>query len=195
MNRRIFTAALSALLLTGASAFAQSSSWTIDKNHSQVNFAVTHALVSTVRGSISGVTGTVVWDDKDPTKSSVEATMDATTVSTNNDARDKHLKSPDFFDVAKNPTLTFKSTSVTGTPGNLKVIGDLTLAGVTKSVTLTVDGPTAPQKGQGGKLVTGFSATGTLKRSDFNFGTKFGAAAISDDVKFTIDVEAGKPAN
>jgi polyisoprenoid-binding protein YceI len=190
MNRRIFTAALSALLLTGASALAQSSTWTIDKNHSQVNFSVKHALVSTVRGSISGVTGTVVWDEKDPTKSSVEATMDATTVSTTTEARDKHLKSADFFNVEKYPTLTFKSTSVTGSAGKLQIVGDLTLAGVTKSVTLDVDGPSAPQKNQAGKLVTGFSATGTLKRSDFNFGSKFGPTAISDDVKFTIDVEA-----
>src|ERR1700734_4213237 len=105
MNRRTFTATLAALLLTGASALAQPSTWTIDKNHSQVNFAVSHMGVSTVRGSISGVTGTVVWDDKDPTKSSVEATIDATTVSTNNDRRDKHLKSPDFFNVEKYPTL------------------------------------------------------------------------------------------
>ncbi len=192
MNRRIFAAALSALLLTGVHAFAQSSTWTIDKNHSQVNFAIKHALVSTVRGSISGITGTVVWDDKDPTKSSVEATITSATVSTNNDARDKHLKSPDFFDVEKYPTLTFKSTSVTSSGGKLQVVGDLTLTGITKSVTLTVDGPTAPQKGQGGKMVTGFSATGTLKRSDFNFGSKFGAAALGDDVQFTIDVEADK---
>jgi polyisoprenoid-binding protein YceI len=192
MNRRIFTAALSALLLTGVSAFAQSSTWTIDKNHSQVNFAIKHAMVSTVRGSLSGVTGSVVWDDKDPSKSSVEATIDATTVSTNNDARDKHLKSPDFFNVEKFPTLTFKSTSVTSSGGKLQVVGDLTLAGVTKSVTLTVDGPTAPVKGQGGKLVTGFSATGTLKRTDFNFGSKFGGTALGDDVQFTIDVEASK---
>jgi polyisoprenoid-binding protein YceI len=192
MNRRLFTSALSALLLTGASAFAQSSSWTIDHNHTQVNFQVRHMGVSTVRGSISGVTGTVVWDDKDPSKSSVEATIDATTVSTNNDARDKHLKSPDFFDVAKNPTLTFKSTAVTGTAGSLKIVGDLTLAGVTKSVTLDVDGPSAPIKGQGGKMVTGFSATGTLKRSDFNFGPKFTTPVLGDEVKFTIDVEADK---
>jgi polyisoprenoid-binding protein YceI len=194
MNRRTFTATLAALLLTGASALAQPSTWTIDKNHSQVNFAVSHMGVSTVRGSISGVTGTVVWDDKDPTKSSVEATIDATTVSTNNDARDKHLKSPDFFNVEKYPTLTFKSTSVSGTAGKLMVTGDLTLAGVTKSVTLAVDGPTAPVKGQGGKLVTGFSATGTLKRSDFNFGSKFGVPMLGDDVKFTIDIEASKAA-
>jgi len=192
MNRRIFTAALSALLLTGVSAFAQSSTWTIDKNHSQANFAIKHMGVSTVRGSISGVTGTVVWNDKDPSKSSVEATMDATTVSTNNENRDKDLKSPNFFNVEKFPTLTFKSTSVTSSGGKLQVVGDLTLTGVTKSVTLTVDGPTAPQKGMGGKMVIGFSATGTLKRSDFNFGSKFPSAVLGDDVQFTIDVEADK---
>jgi len=149
MNRRLFTAALSALLLTGASALAQSS-WTIDTNHSQVNFQIRHLGVSTVRGSLSGVTGTVVWDEKDPSKSSVEATIDAKTVSTNNEKRDAHLKSPDFFNVDKFPTLTFKSTSVTRAAGKLQVIGDLTLAGVTKSVTLDVDGPTPPQKGMGG---------------------------------------------
>jgi polyisoprenoid-binding protein YceI len=192
MNRRLFTAALSALLLTGVSAFAQSSTWTIDPNHSQINFAISHMGVSTVRGSISGVTGAVVWDEKNPSASSVEATVTTTTVTTNNEKRDAHLKSPDFFNVEKFPTLTFKSTAVTGEPGKLKVVGDLTLAGVTKSVTLDVDGPTAPQKGQGGKLVTGFSATGMLKRSDFNFGQKFGTPMLGDEVKFTIDVEAGK---
>ncbi len=192
MNRRMFAATLSALLLSGVSAFAQSSTWTIDTNHTQVNFQVRHMGVSTVRGSLSGVTGTVVWDPSDPTKSSVQATIPASTVSTNNTQRDTHLKSPDFFDVAKNPTLTFKSTKVTGTAGDLKIVGDLTLAGVTKSVTLNVDGPTAPIQGQGGKTVTGFSATGTLKRSDFNFGSKFPSAVLGDDVKFTIDVEANK---
>jgi len=191
MNRRIFAATLSALLLTGVSALAQNSSWTIDPNHSQVNFAIKHMGVSTVRGSISGVTGTVVWDEKNLSNSSVQATITASTVSTNNEKRDTHLKSPDFFNVAQFPTLTFKSTSVTGTSGKLQVVGDLTLAGVTKSVTLTVDGPTPPQKGQGGKTITGFSATGTLKRSDFNFGQKFGSPVLGDDVQFTIDVEAG----
>ena len=192
MNRRIFTAALSALLLTGVSAFAQSTSWTIDTNHSQVNFQIRHMGVSNVRGSISGVTGTVVWDDKDPSKSSVEATIDAKTVSTNNEKRDAHLKSPDFFNVEKFPTLIFKSTSVSGASGKLQVTGDLTLGGVTKSVTLDVDGPTAPIKGMGGKMVTGFSATGMLKRSDFNFGNAKFNAMLGDDVKFTIDVEADK---
>jgi polyisoprenoid-binding protein YceI len=192
MNRRIFTAALSALLLTGVSAFAQSSTWTIDPNHSQVNFAIKHIQVSTVRGSISGVTGNVIWDDKDPTKSSVEATINTTTVTTNNEKRDGHLKSPDFFNVEKFPTMTFKSTAVTGVSGKLQVVGDLTLGGVTKSVTLDVDGPTPPQKSMGGKLASGFSATGKLKRSDFNFGQKFTEPSLGDEVQFTLDIEALK---
>jgi len=192
MNRRIFTAALSALLLTGVSALAQSSTWTIDPNHSQVNFGIKHLQVSTVRGSISGVTGNVIWDEKNPSKSSVEATINTTTVTTNNEKRDAHLKSPDFFNVEKFPTMTFKSTAVTSANGKLQVVGDLTLTGVTKSVTLDVDGPTPPQKGMGGKLVTGFSATGKLKRSDFNFGSKFAEPVLGDEVQFTIDIEALK---
>jgi polyisoprenoid-binding protein YceI len=192
MNRRILTAALSALLLTGASAFAQSTSWTIDKNHAQTNFQIRHMGVSTVRGSISGVTGTVVWDQKDPSKSSVEATIDTNTVDTNNSARDTDLKSDKYFNVAKYPTMTFKSTSVTSANGKLQVVGDLTLAGVTKSVTLDVDGPTPPQKGMGGKQVIGLSATGMVKRSDFNFAPKMPSMALGDEVKITIDVEANQ---
>jgi polyisoprenoid-binding protein YceI len=190
MNRRLFTAALSALLFTGVSAFGQTSTWTIDKNHAETNFQIRHMGVSTVRGSISGVTGTVVWDEKDPSKSSVDATIDTTTLSTNNGMRDKDLKSATFFNVEKFPTMTFKSTSISRSNGKLQVTGDLTLAGVTKSVTLDVDGPTAPQKGMGGKMVIGFSATGTVKRSDFNFGSKYGPAMLGEDVQFTIDVEA-----
>ena len=190
MNRRLFTALIAGVLLAGSTAFAQSSTWTIDKNHSQINFEIRHAAVSNVRGSISNITGTVVWDEKNLAKASVEATIDTNTVSTNNDARDKHLKSAEFFNVEKFPTMTFKSTSVTRANGKLQVIGDLTLAGVTKPVTLDVDGPTAPVKGMKGGLVTGFSATGTIKRADFNFGQKYTAPILGDDVKFTIDVEA-----
>jgi polyisoprenoid-binding protein YceI len=192
MNRRIFTAALSALLLTGVSAFAQGTSWTIDKNHAQTNFKIRHMGVSTVRGSISGVTGTIVWDEKDPSKSSVEATIDTNTVSTNNEGRDKDLKSDHYFNVAKYPTMTFKSTSVSRVNGKLQVVGDLTLAGVTKSVTLDVDGPTPPQKGMGGKQVIGLSATGMVKRTDFNFAPKMPAMALGDEVEITIDVEANQ---
>jgi len=192
MNRRIFAGALSALLFTGVSAFAQSSTWTIDKNHTQANFAIKHMGVSTVRGSISGAAGTIIWDEKDPSKSSVEATLDTTTVDTNNSMRDKDLKSDHYFNVEKFPTMTFKSTSVRRVNGKLQVVGDLTLAGVTKSVTLDVDGPTAPQKGMGGKMVIGLSATGAVKRSDFNFAPQTPTAILGDDVRFTLDVEANQ---
>jgi polyisoprenoid-binding protein YceI len=191
MNRRLFAAALSALLLSGVGAFAQSSSWAIDTNHTQVNFQIRHMGVSNVRGSLSGVSGTVVWDAKDPSKSSVDATITTKTVTTNNERRDTDLRSPNFFDVEKYPTMTFKSTSVTNANGKLQVVGDLTLNGVTKSVTLDIDGPTAPQKGQHDKLVIGLSAAGRLKRSDFNFAPKY-AAVLGDEIPFTIDVEADK---
>jgi len=198
MNRRIFTSVLSVLLLTGASAFAQTStqpsaqtsSWSIDTNHAQTDFRIRHMGVSTVRGSIGGVTGTIVWDENDLTKSSVNATIDATTVTTNNGMRDKDLKSANFFNVEKYPTITFKSTSVNRVNGKLQVTGDLTLAGVTKPVTLDVDGPTAPQKGMGGKTVIGLSATGKIKRSDFNFAPKYPGAMLGNEVQITIDVEA-----
>lgn len=190
MKRKIFTAAFSALLLTGASAFAQSSTWTIDTNHAESTFSIKHMGVSTVRGAISGVKGTIVWDTNDLNKSSVNATLDATTVTTNNGLRDKDLKSANFFDVEKYPTITFKSSSVQRVGDKLQVTGDLTIAGVTKSVTLDVDGPTAPQKGMGGKTVIGLSATGTVKRSDFHFAPKYPGAMLGDEVKITIDVEA-----
>lgn len=185
-------AAAAGVVFAVSSALAQTSTWTIDKNHTQANFQIKHLGVSTVRGSIGGASGKIVWDEKDPSKSSVEATLDANTINTNNDARDKHLKSPDFFNVAANPTLTFKSTAVSGTAGKLTITGDLTMAGVTKPVTLDVDGPAPPQKGQGGKSITGFSATGIVKRSDFNIGSKFPGAMLGDDVKFTLDIEASK---
>jgi len=118
--------------------------------------------------------------------------MDTTTVDTNNAARDTDLKSDKFFNVAKYPTMTFKSTSVKRVDGKLQVVGDLTLAGVTKSVTLDVDGPTAPQKGMGGKMVIGLSATGLVKRSDFSFAPKMPSMVIGDEVQFTIDSEANQ---
>jgi len=192
MNRRIFTAALSALLFTGVTALAQSTTWTIDTNHAQTDFKIRHMGVSEVRGSISGVTGTIVWDEKNPGKSSVEATIDVNTISTNNAGRDKDLKSDHYFNVEKFPTMTFKSTSVSRAGSKLQVVGDLTLAGVTKSVTLDVDGPTAPQKGMGGKMVIGLSATGSIKRSDFNFAPKMPSMALGDEVQITIDVEANQ---
>lgn len=184
--------AIAALSLSGTAVFAQTSTWTIDPAHSSVGFQIRHLGVSTVRGSITGAKGTVQLDDKDVTKSTVNATVETSTVSTSNDARDKHLKSPDFFDVAKFPQITFKSTGLKNGGGKLQMTGDLTLNGVTKPVTLDVDGPAPPQKGMGGKTVSGFSATGTINRSDYSFGPKYAPPMLGDDVKFTIDIEIDK---
>ena len=191
MKTRLIALAASALLATGIAA-AQTSTWTIDPAHSQTNFEIRHMAVSNVRGSISKVTGKVEWDETNPSKSSVVADIDATTLNTTVDARDQHLKSDAFFNVAQYPTIHFQSTKVTGAIGHLKVEGNLTLAGVTKPVVLDVDGPVSPQKNQKGNLISGFSASTTIKRADFNFGPKFAPPMLGDEVKITIDVEMDK---
>jgi polyisoprenoid-binding protein YceI len=191
MKNRLLLALTLAGTLVSAHACAQTSTWSIDPNHSSVNFEIVHMAVSHVHGAFSNVKGTVTLNDKDITKSLVEATIDTTTVSTGVDARDKHLKSPDFFDVEKYPAISFKSTSLNRAGGKLQLIGELTIDGVTKSVTLDLDGPTPPQTMQG-KTVSGFSASGMIKRSDYNFGSKFAPPMLSDDVKFTVDVEIDK---
>ena len=189
--RKLSFTLLAATLLPAALA-AQATTWKIDPVHSGVEFQIRHLGVSNVRGSLSSPAGTVHLDEKDITRSSVEATIDAATINTHESKRDEHLKSPDFFDVQKYPTITFKSTSLTNVDGKLKMTGDLTLAGVTKSVTLNVDGPAAPQKGTGGGTVSGFSASGVIHRPDFNFGSKYGSPLLGEDVKFTIDIEMSK---
>jgi polyisoprenoid-binding protein YceI len=190
MNLRFFAIAIFAFLLPVASAFAQTSTWIIDTKHTQIDFQIRRVPVSNVRGSFSRITGTVIWDENNPAHSSVQVTIPTSSISTTNETRDKNLRSSEFFDVDKYPTMTFKSTAVKGTTGNLQIIGDLTLAGVTRSVKVAVDGPTPPAKNMGANLVIGFSATGIIKRSDFNFAPKFPAAILGDGIKFTIDMEA-----
>lgn len=180
------------ILIFASHAKAQTSTWTIDPNHSQADFQIRHLGVSTVRGSISGVKGTVSLDEKSITRSTVEATLTTSTVNTGNEKRDTDLKSASFFEAAKYPAIIFKSTSITQADGKLQMIGNLTLNGVTKSVMLDVDGPAPPQKGMGGKTVSGFSASGLIKRTDFNLGQKYTAPLLGDEVKFTIDVEISK---
>src|SRR6202047_3958059 len=143
-------------------ASAASSTWQIDPQHTAAQFSVRHLAISTVRGGFSKVTGTVVFDDKDVSKSSVDVTIDVSTVDTREPNRDKDLMSDHFFDVANYPTMTFKSKKVEQAgAGKLKVTGDLTIRGVTKEVVLDVDGPTAPVKDPWGKerLRLGASAT------------------------------------
>jgi polyisoprenoid-binding protein YceI len=146
MNCCLFTIAVSMLLLGRASALAQASARALDKNHTQVDFQIRRVPVSNVRGSFGGITGTLIWDDKDPSKCRLEAVIPAASISTNNETRDKDFRSANFFDVEKYPTMTFKSTAVTGTPGKLQVTGNLTLAGITKTVTFSVDGQAAPAR-------------------------------------------------
>lgn len=191
MKNKWLLALTLAVTLGSVSAHAQKSTWAIDPVHSSVNFEILHMGVSHVHGAFSNVKGTVMLNEKEITKSMVAATIDTTTVSTANDARDKHLKSPDFFDVEKNPTMTFQSTSLVRRGGKLYLIGNLTLNGVTKSVTLELDGPTPPQTMQG-KTISGFSASGIILRSDFGFGSKFAPPILGNEVKFTIDVEIDK---
>ena len=192
MLHRFVATTACALLLTGGGAFAQTSTWTIDTKHTQIDFQIRRVPVSNVRGSFSHITGTVNWDERNPALSSVQVTIPTSSISTTNEIRDKNLRSAEFFDVDRYPTMTFKSTAVTGTPGKLQVVGDLTLAGVTRSVALSIDGPTPPAKNMGANLVIGFAATGVIKRSDFNFAPKFPAAILGDEIKFTIDAEADK---
>ncbi|HEU0007490.1 MAG TPA: YceI family protein, partial [Terriglobia bacterium] len=156
-----------------------------------------HLMIATVRGEFRKVAGTINMDEKDISNSSVEAVIDAATIDTREERRDNHLKSADFFDVAKFPTITFKSKSVTRQgEGKFKVAGDLTLHGVTKPVILDVEGLTNQIKDQRGNIKTGAVATTKINRSEFgltwNRAVETGGVAVSDEVGVTIDLELVK---
>ena len=179
-------------------AGAATSDWKIDPQHSSAQFAVRHLAISTVRGAFSKVTGTVALDDKDITKSTVDVSIDVSTVDTREPARDNDLRSDRFFDVAHFPTMTFKSKKVEqAAPGKLKVTGYLTIRGVTKEVVLDVDGPTAPVKDPWGNQRVAVNATTKINRQDY--GVKWnatmdnGGVVVGDDVNITIDAELVKP--
>jgi polyisoprenoid-binding protein YceI len=179
-------------------SLALAATWEIDPSHSSANFAVKHMMVANVKGEFSNVTGTVNFDEKDPSKSSVNATIDATTVNTREPKRDGHLKSPDFFDVAKFPTLTFKSKKVEKAgEGKYKVTGDLTMRGVTKEVVLDVDAAFKESKHPAsGAAITGLTATTKVNRKDFglnwNVALETGGVLVSDEVNIGLDVELVK---
>jgi polyisoprenoid-binding protein YceI len=179
-------------LFTAVTVFGQAT-YTIDSAHSAASFSVKHMMVSNVRGQFSKVAGTVVYDEKNLGASKVEATVDVTTVYTREEKRDAHLKSPDFFDVEKFNTMTFKSTSLYREGGKLLMKGDLTIHGVTKPVVFTVDGPSPEVKGMGGMRI-GATATATINRKDFglmwNRALEAGGVVVGDDVQITVDVEA-----
>jgi len=191
MKRLAFATGL--LALTAPLALAQTSTWVPDRAHSEVDFTILHMSLANVRGRFGNIGGKIVLNEADITKSSVQVTIDVNTVDTGVEARDRDLKSSNFFDVAQFPTATFNSTSVTKDGANhLTVKGNLTLHGVTKPVVLDVVGPTGPIPGMDHRPHEGFAASTTINRIDFGVGTKYIPSAIGDNVKLTIDIDMVK---
>jgi polyisoprenoid-binding protein YceI len=181
-------------------ATAQSPTWTIDSNHSTAQFAVKHLMISTVRGAFDKVSGTIQYDGKDVKSVVADVTIDAASIDTRVDRRDEHLRSADFFEVTKYPTITFKSKRAEpgASPGAFKLVGDLTMRGVTREITLDVEGPAPAQKDAKGILHSGATATANIKRSDWgltwNRALEAGGVTVSDEVQLIIDVEFTRPA-
>jgi polyisoprenoid-binding protein YceI len=185
MSRSLSALAI-ALLLT-LSAAAQDT-WQLDPPHSSAQFAVKHLGVSTVRGAFTKVSGTVVYDPANLAKSSIQTTIDANSVDTRVDMRDNDLRSPNYLDVKKYPTITFQSKKIEAAgAGKLKVTGDLTIHGVTKEVVLDVDGPSAPMKDPWGNQRMGASASTKINRQDF--GVAGAPGMVGDDITITLDIE------
>jgi polyisoprenoid-binding protein YceI len=178
-----------------AASLLPAANYSIDSAHSAAQFKVRHLMVSNVRGDFSKLAGKLEFDAKNPANSKVEATIDVTTVSTREPDRDKHLKSADFFDVEKYPQMTFKSKKfVPAGPNSYKVLGDLTIRGVTKEVTFNVDGVTPETKGMMGETRIGAQVSGKINRKDFgvswNKTLDAGGVAVGDEVEITMDIEA-----
>ena len=188
---RLFFAFVTALAIASTAA-AQAGTWQIDPNHSAAQFSVRHLGVSTVRGAFTKVTGTAKHDAADPSRDSLEATIDANSVDTRVEMRDKDLRSPNFLDVQKYPSITFhsKQAKVTGAE-KLEFTGDLTIHGVTKEVVLDVDGPSAPIKDPWGNQRIGASASTKITRQDF--GVNGAPGVVGDEITITIDVELIQP--
>lgn len=176
-----------------ASVPAQADTWALDTSHSHVGFSVAHLVVTKAKGQFNQFEGTVEIDENDLTKSKVNVTIESASIDTNDEKRDGHLKSPDFFDVANHPKITFVSKQVKKAgKGKLSVIGELTIAGKTKTVTLTVDGPSAAVKDPWGNTRRALSATTKINREDFgmtwNKALEAGGFVVGKDV--TIEIEA-----
>ena len=190
MSRFILTFITALAMATTAAA--QAGTWQIDPNHSAAQFSVRHLGVSTVRGAFTKVSGSAKHDPADPSKDSLDATIDANSVDTRVEARDNDLRSPHFLEVQKYPTITFHSkTAKVAGPGKLQITGDLTMHGVTKEVVLDVDGPSAAIKDPWGNQRIGASAATKITRQDF--GVSGAPGVVGDEITITIDVELIQP--
>lgn len=176
------------LFLSAPVVFAQAT-WSIDPAHSEVDFTVRHMSISNVHGQFGGLKGTIFRNTSVFSKSIVSVIIDVASIDTGVSARDNDLKSANFFDVARFPTATFTSTSVSGSGTHLTVNGNLTLHGVTRPVELDVDGPSGTVPGVDGKPHSGYSATATINRQDFGIGPKYSDSIVGDQIKLTIDME------
>jgi polyisoprenoid-binding protein YceI len=173
---------------------AQTVTWRIDPLHSSAQFSVRHMMISTVRGQFGGVRGTILYDPKTPATSSVEATIDCSTVNSGEPKRDSDLKTAEFFDVKRYPVMKYKSKRVeVSGPGKLKVTGDLTINAITQQVILDVDGPTAPIKDTLGREKIGVSGAAKISRKEFgilyNPIMETGGVAVSDEVAIILEIE------
>ena len=185
------------VVVIAAPLAASADTWQIDPVHTTVGFSVRHMTISTVRGQFNKVAGTITANDNDPATAVIEATIDTASIDTHSPDRDSDLKSANFLDVAKYPTMTFKSKKIEAAgPGKYNVVGDLTLHGVTKEVTLAVEATGAPIKDPWGNMRAGATATTTINRKDFgltwNKMIEAGGAVVGDAVAVEIDVEAVK---
>lgn len=182
---------IAALLISSAATFAQT--WSVDKAHSRLGFNVTHLTVAELGGTFNSIDAKITSSKEDFTDAVIELTADVNSINTDNEQRDGHLKSPDFFDAGKYPTLTFKSTSFKKVSGKkYKLNGDLTMHGVTKPVVLDVvfNGTTTNPMSK--KTIAGFTITGKIKRSDFGIAASMPAAMLGDEVALQASTEFAK---
>ena len=179
---------------TGATPQTAPTTWNIDPVHSVAEFKVKHMMISNVKGQFTAVSGVLRLDEADVTKSHIEVTIEAASINTREPQRDAHLKSADFFDVEKHPTLTFVSKQVAPTgDGELQVTGDLSIHGVTREVVFSVEGPTPPGKDPWGNTRIGASATTRINRKEYgltwNAALETGGILVGDEVTITLDVQ------
>ncbi|MDD2582222.1 MAG: YceI family protein [Desulfuromonadaceae bacterium] len=191
--RNIFVS-LSTIIALVLPTFAFATTWTIDPDHSNVGFKVKHLMISNVNGEFKKYTGVVDINDKDITKSKVQVSIDTNSINTNVQKRDEHLRSADFFNVAKYPTMTFVSKKVAKAgKDKLKVTGDLTLHGITRQVVLDVEGPTKESRDPWGNIRKGATATTKINRKDFglvwNAALETGGVVVGDEITITLEIE------